>query len=73
MTFRLMFIPEKIPRTTTREQWRELSRWRRLAQKRMEADIDQRVQNLVLYGTTHPEIYKNAVEELVYPPLLVRE
>lgn len=73
MTLRLLFNPSSIPRTTTREEWHEMWRWKREAEKIIRAELDERTRNLAIYGTTHPEIYKTVLDELVNPPLLVRE
>lgn len=73
MTLRLMFNQENISRATTREQWRAMWRWKRVAESAISIELARHAEMLATYGTTHPEIYKTAAEELVNPPLLVRE
>lgn len=73
MTFRLMFVPEKIPRTTTREQWRKMWRWKREAESRLRADIERATRDLVIFDETRHKIGKDIAEGLINPPLLVRE
>lgn len=69
---RLSFNPAALPRTTTREQWRAIWRWKRETEKAFRREHDQRVQNLIAYGNTHPEIFKSLADELINPPILVR-
>lgn len=61
----LVFNARAIPRTTTRQQWREIDRWRRMSEAVLRAElrlrrpeIERRLENLALYGTTHPEVWE---------------
>lgn len=61
---RLIVSQAAIPRTTTRQQWRELERGRRMMERVIRAEIEQqspeierRFDNLALFGTSHPEIF----------------
>lgn len=72
MTLRLSFNPGMIPRTTTRDEWRAMWRWKRETEKALRREHDQRVQNIVAYGNTHPEIFKSLADDIVNPPLMVR-
>ncbi len=47
------------PRTMTKKQWKELYSWLRSTSKIIEAEVELRYTNLLIYGTTHPEIYKS--------------
>ena len=44
-------------RTMTRREWKEAYRWLRIASHLVEAELQERFDNLVIYGTTHPEMY----------------
>lgn len=46
----LVFCPQKFPRTTTRREWKEIYRWKRLAQKEL---------------AKHNEIYTNFINDVV--------
>lgn len=60
----LVYVVDLIPRTTTRQQWREIDRARRAAERAIRAEMDRtrpeferRLANLAIYGTTHPEAF----------------
>ena len=53
----LEFNNYTLPRTITREQWRLLDRWRRKCDRAFVAEMSSRFKNLVVFGTTHPEIF----------------
>lgn len=63
----LLFIPEKLPRTWTKKQWKEAYRWARQTRKILDKQIEQQLKLLAIYGTTHPEVYST----MVNPPLLL--
>jgi hypothetical protein len=67
----LLFVPEKLPRTWTKAQWKEADRWRRITQKKLAEARQQLMENLAVYGTTHPRIRENILNELTNPPLLL--
>lgn len=57
---KLSIPSDKIPRSTTREQWREMDRWRRQVARVMqqhEPEIQRRttaaLADLVMFGTSH--------------------
>lgn len=71
----LVFDITKIPRSTTREEWIELHRWRRLAQKRIEEAIRAKLEMLLstrddfsAFGTA---IRRDIMDNLINPPLLL--
>ena len=76
MPLALYFNSSKFPRTTTRKEWTKIWRWKRITEKvlakEMEArreELADRITNLSLYGTTHPEIW----DSFINPPLLVHD
>ena len=38
----LYFVPEKLPRTMTRTQWKEADRWRRITTKLLATEMEKR-------------------------------
>lgn len=67
----LAFNAKTIPRTTTREQWRAIDRWRRVAERKLREEMQRRVKNIMVYGTSHPEIYRrNLLDEIINPPIM---
>lgn len=69
MALALHFVPNKFPRTITRREWKEIWRWKRLAQKQLAEETEKRMLNFILYGTSHPEL----LDDLINPPLLVHD
>lgn len=67
---KLIFNSTAIPRTTTREQWREIYRWKRTTEKKLEASAKERIKNMVTFGTSHPEILSDYIDRLVNPPVM---
>lgn len=74
---RLLWDDRLIARTTTRDQWRAMDRWRRRTMRTLRAREDEylsRLSDLVTYGTTHPErardICREIMDRAVNPPLL---
>jgi len=65
----LYFNPQKFPRTITREEWREIWRWKRITEKKLREEMSRQLANLATYGITHPEY----LERFVNPPLLVHD
>lgn len=65
----LVFNHEAIPRTTTREQWREIDRWRRTTQKRLRFLAQERAKNLATLGITDLEYRTRLANEIVNPPV----
>lgn len=61
--FHLEINPAMIPRTTTREQWREIDRWRRVSEQKITGEINSRAENAMIYGTSHPEIYQHPMSD----------
>ncbi len=60
----LAFNARAIPRTTTRQQWREIDRARRTWERAIRAELkrarpetERRLANLFAFGTTHPEAF----------------
>lgn len=53
----LLFNP---PRNTNREEWKKIWRWKRLTEKAMNDDLEERIFNTMMYGNSHPEIYEYA-------------
>ncbi len=68
----LYFDITKIPRTTTRAQWRKMDRWRRLTKQRLSEARRRALDNLVAFGSTMPaRLREGIIDEMVNPPLLL--
>lgn len=68
---RLLFNAAAIPRTTTREQWREIDRWRRVTERTLRAERDRQIANMITYGTSHPELLGDFIDRAINPPIMV--
>lgn len=66
----LIFRADAIPRTTTREQWREIHRWKRETEKKLREAAELRMRNLAAFGTTHPELLRGYMDEIINPPVM---
>ncbi len=44
-----------------------------MMEKELERAMQERLNNLVCYGTTHPEILKDVLYEMTNPPLLIHD
>ena len=54
----LRFNPKSLPRSMTRQQWQAAYRWLRESDKRLKAEMDQRLDDMTLFGTSQPDIYE---------------
>lgn len=77
---KLVFNQDRIPRTTTREQWRKIWRWKREIEKRLSAEEAEMIEQikaatseLVLYGTAtvHTRFINDTFDHLINPPIMV--
>lgn len=39
--FKLEFNPDRLPRSMTKKQWREIHRWRRVAENRIREELNK--------------------------------
>ncbi|SDL08463.1 hypothetical protein SAMN05428953_12682 [Mesorhizobium muleiense] len=67
----LLFNADAIPRTTTREQWREIDRWRRVTERTLRAERERQIASIITYGTSHPEIVRDFIEKAINPPIMM--
>lgn len=67
----LLFQQGAIPRTTTREEWRKIDRWRRETTKRLRADAEQGLATALTLGVSHPGIMEDYINRAVNPPVLI--
>lgn len=69
---RLIFQPERIPRTTTRAQWREIDRWRRVTEKRLRGwreEQSREIGQIALAG--HRDLAARMAERLINPAVMI--
>ena len=57
---KLLFILQKFPRSMTKEEWREVWRWKRLTEKKLAKNEEEMVKVLL-----------DSVEHLTNPPFLI--
>jgi hypothetical protein len=67
----LAFNPDKISRSTTRAQWAEIHRWKRVVEKKLQAETLRQIENLSIYGSTHPELAMRIADRIVDPPMMI--
>jgi hypothetical protein len=73
MTLQLYFNPALFPRTITRKEWKKIWRWKRITQKRLAEEFEQQRLNLIMFGTTHPDIKADMLDRMINPPLLIHD
>ena len=67
----LLFDINKVPRSTTRAEWREMDRWRRSTEARLRAERYKQLEMLTIYGTTNPELAAELADRVINPPVLL--
>lgn len=67
---RLIFNSKAIPRTTTRDEWRKIYRWRRVTERELREAMQMKLENVAIYGTSHPEILRDFIDRAVNPPVM---
>ncbi len=65
MTFRLIFDQSRVPRTTTRAEWREIDRWRRNTEKDCRENEERLLGYIGTFGSTA------LAETLINPPVCI--
>ncbi len=81
---RLAFSQGKIPRSTTREQWLAMWRWKRITERELRKHEDEMLDllreqttNLSIFGNTESEhvakMRRDLIDRIVNPPLLIPE
>lgn len=68
---KLLFDQTRLPRTMTREGWKECDRWRRTTQRKLSDETERRIEWMRAYGTSHPEIALSVAEDIINPPVLL--
>lgn len=72
MSLILHFNQTKIPRSVTRQEWKEIWRWKRITERKLNVTIQQEINDLVIFGSTIPQHIKSDIlDKLAYPPLLL--
>lgn len=69
---RLIFDSTRIPRSTTRQEWKGIWRWKRLTEKALSKEEAQMRENLAIYGTTLPlTVKEDMYNRLINPPVII--
>ena len=73
---RLVFNADKIARTTTRSEWREIDRWRRVTQRELSkhdaamiAMLREPLSDLAAFGQA--QMRADVIQSIVNPPIMV--
>lgn len=68
----LIFQPDRIPRTMTRQEWKEAYRWLRQTRNILKKNLEEQIHLLNVYGNTMPDRMRNGIiDNIVYPPIIV--
>lgn len=68
----LVFNPERLSRSITRQQWQEIWRWKRTTEQRLKRSLEEQIALLSIYGATMPYTIRNErIDVIVNPPLLM--
>lgn len=68
----LVFNQASLPRTITKQQWKEIWRWKRVTEQRLKKSIEEQIALLSIYGTTMPKHIRNdMIDVIVNPPLMI--
>jgi hypothetical protein len=79
---KILFVPEKLSRSLSKEEWKKCDRWRRVTQKVL-AQYDKEMlelatemtTNAVLYGSSDSEhvrkMQQDLYDKIINPPLLL--
>lgn len=74
MTLQLYFVPHLFPRTIGRKEWRDIFRWKRTTEKKLEAELDKQLDDFAVYGSTWlPQMRQDFMDRVVNPPLLIHD
>ena len=68
----VVFDITKVPRHTTRQEWREAYRWVRVQRKVLKKQEDTKIELLRTHGDTMlPRMKQDLMNHLIYPPILL--
>jgi hypothetical protein len=68
--FDLVLNKEMLPRTITRERWREIDHWRRSVRRKVAKIMDERIRVLSTHGSSLPPLVREQmIDEMVNPPI----
>lgn len=68
----LVFNPERLSRSITRDEWRDIWRWKRVTEKQLRKSVEEQIGLLVAYGNNMPQkIRRDIIDVVVNPPLLM--
>lgn len=68
----LVFEPKRLSRSTTRQQWQEIWRWKRLIEQRLKKSIEEQVALLSIYSSSMPAtIREERIDVIVNPPIFI--
>jgi len=73
MPLSLYFNLAKFPRTITRDEWKEIWRWKRVTEKQLAIEMEKQWANFVALGATYPELKERIIDEFIRPPIIVHD
>lgn len=72
MTYRLLFIQRAFPRTTTRAEWRDIDRRRRVTEREIRKSNQATLETIRrLSAQGHVDVAAKLAEGLIDPPLMI--
>lgn len=74
MMVTLYFNPQLFPRTTTKKEWIDIWRWKRVTQNKLREEMDKAMLNYKANSNIWPEHTKqDFINSIVNPPLLIHD
>lgn len=67
----MIFNPERLPRTTTRDEWRVIWRRKRDLEKKCRAMMDEHAKNLREAGPIPLDIRRALADKIINPPAVI--
>jgi hypothetical protein len=69
---KLYFDPTRLPRTMTKQEWKEADRWCRVTRKQLEQAAQEQINNLITFGSTMPNyIKRDIMDKMIYPSVVL--
>ena len=72
MSLQLYFNLATFPRTITRKEWKEIWRWKRIMEQKLNTHAEEMAMNMSMFGHSHPG-YQDWLDQVINPPLLIHD
>lgn len=68
----LVFNPERLSRSITRKEWKDIWRWKRVTERTIKKSLAEQIVLLATYGTTMPVgMRREMIDVITNQPLLM--